>query len=125
MQKHVISRRPSALVLWPLLLFPVFAGGCLVAVDSEQRHSGNYVADTTFAQVKAGKSAGFVRATLGAPTKITAIEDGSELWDYIYTETHESSGAVFLVFGGHDVKESSHHAFVELKNGVVSNAWRG
>ncbi|MDB5175022.1 MAG: hypothetical protein JWN51_3795, partial [Phycisphaerales bacterium] len=32
---------------------------------------------------------------------------------------------VFLLFGGHDVKETSHHAFIELKNGVVTNAWRG
>ncbi|HWE93348.1 MAG TPA: outer membrane protein assembly factor BamE [Tepidisphaeraceae bacterium] len=125
MQTHTNPSRFSQSFLRAVLLLTPLTAGCLVTAQSEQRQSGNYVADSTFAQVKPGKTAGFVRATVGQPTKITSVEDGSEVWDYLYTERKESSGAVFLIFGGHDVKETGHHAFVELKNGIVTNAWRG
>lgn len=104
----------------------VGASGCLVASDTHQSRTGTYVADTTFNQIKPGKtSEGWVRATLGPPTSESKLDDGTRLWKYSYTERRESSGAVFLIFGGHDEKEQTHTAFVELKDGVVTNAWRG
>jgi hypothetical protein len=41
------------------------------------------------------------------------------------TEKKEGSGAIFLIFGGTSSKEKSGTAFVELKDGVVTNKWRG
>ena len=102
------------------------AGGCLVASDTHQSRTGTYVADTTFSQIKPGKTTeGWVRGTLGSPSSETKLDDGTKLWKYTYTERRESSGAVFLIFGGHDEKEQAHTAFVELKDGLVTNAWRG
>lgn len=99
--------------------------GCLVSSDTRQTRSGNYVADTTFNHITPGNTTeGFVRATLGPPTSVTPLEDGSQLWKYSYSERRESSGAVFLLFGGHDEKEQTHTAFVQLKHGVVTKAWR-
>ena len=104
----------------------VGAAGCLVSSDTHQSRSGTYVADTTFNQIKPGKTTeSWVRATLGPPTSETKLDDGTRLWKYSYTERRESSGAVFLIFGGHDEKEQTHTAFVELKDGLVTNAWRG
>lgn len=100
--------------------------GCLVSGSSHQSRSGNYVADTTFNQIKPGQTTeGWVRATLGPPTSKDTLADGTQIWKYTYTERRESSGAVFLIFGGHDEKETNGTAYVEIKNGVVTNAWRG
>lgn len=105
-----------------LLILP----GCLVSGNSRQTRSGNYVADSTFNQIKPGQTTeGWVRATLGPPTSKDSLADGTQIWKYTYTERRESSGAVFLIFGGHDEKETNGTAYVEIKNGVVTNAWRG
>ena len=115
--------------LRPLVLLAtlgVASVGCLVSSDTHQTRSGNYVADTTFAQIKPGQTTeSWVRATLGPPTSVTKLDNGTQLLKYAYTERRESSGAVFLIFGGHDEKEQTHTAFVELKDGLVTNAWRG
>ena len=104
----------------------VGTAGCLVSSDTHQSRSGTYVADTTFNQIKPGSTTEeWARATLGPPTSETKLDNGKKLWKYSYTERRESSGAVFLIFGGHDEKEQAHTAFVELKDGVVTNAWRG
>jgi outer membrane protein assembly factor BamE (lipoprotein component of BamABCDE complex) len=99
--------------------------GCLVSSDTSQTRSGNYVPDNTFDKIEPGKTTqAWVKAVLGEPSnKSTA--DGTEIWKWTYTERKESSGAIFLIFGGHDEKEQSHAAYVELKDGVVVNKWRG
>lgn len=103
----------------------MFAGGCLVTSNSSEHRSGSYVADSTFSQIQPGKTtAGWVDATLGKPTSISHLDDGTEIWKYSYTETHDSSGAVFLVFGGTSSTETNHTAFVEIKDGIVRKAWR-
>jgi outer membrane protein assembly factor BamE (lipoprotein component of BamABCDE complex) len=100
--------------------------GCLIAGSSSQQRTGNYVADTTFSQIEPGKTtAGWVLATLGEPDKKTKVDGDGEVWQWRYTEKRESSTAVFLIFGGSDKKETSGTAFVELKDGVVTNKWRG
>ena len=108
------------------LALSLISAGCLVTGNSRQTRSGNYVADSTFNQIQPGKTTeGWVRATLGPPTSKDRLSDGTEIWKYSYTERRESSGAVFLIFGGHDEKEINGTAYVEIKNGVVTNAWRG
>ena len=99
--------------------------GCLVTSESHQNRSGNYVSDATFNQIKPGQTTEqWVRATLGVPNSETAIEDDGKLLKWSYTERHESSGAVFLIFGGHHENETTHVAYVEIHHGVVTKAWR-
>lgn len=99
--------------------------GCLVTGSSKQVRSGNYVSDDAFKRIEPGKTtAGWVLATLGEPTSRQTIEDGSEVWKWTYSEHRQSSGAVFLIFGGSDEKEITGNAFVELRDGIVTNAWR-
>jgi outer membrane protein assembly factor BamE (lipoprotein component of BamABCDE complex) len=99
--------------------------GCLVTHNSTTTHSGTRVETDTFAQIKPGTTtSGWVSATLGAPTSI-AKNDSDEVWKYVYTEHTDSSGAIFLIFGGSDSTEKSEIAFIEIKNGIVINKWRG
>jgi hypothetical protein len=98
--------------------------GCLVTADSRQSRSGTAVPEATFTQIEPGKTtSAWVQATLGEPTSKSQV-DGSEIWSYRYTERTDSSGTVFLLFGGHSSSEKSHAAFVELKDGVVVKKWR-
>jgi len=118
--------RPRSLVLASLLtvFFPA-VGGCLVSSDTHQTHAGINVPESTFAQIQPGKTTvGWVQATLGEPTQKTTA-DGDIVWKYTYTERTDSSGALFLIFGGHSSTESTKNAFVEFKDGVVVNKWRG
>ena len=103
----------------------IFLTGCLVSGDHRETTSGTRVADSTFNQIKPNVTTeDWVRATLGPPTNDSALIDGGHVLKYVYTERQESSGAVFLIFGGHDEKHIDHTAFVELHHGVVTNAWR-
>ena len=109
-----------------LIVLCVALCGCLVSSSNRETISGNYVAPATFDQIESGKtSAAWVKATLGEPTSVTGANDGTEIWKYNYTERKEGSGAIFLIFGGHNVKEKSRTAFVELKDGIVTKKWRG
>lgn len=100
--------------------------GCLISSNTSEHRSGNYVADSTFNQIQPGKTTeGWVDATLGKPTSTSRLDDGTEIWKYSYTEHHDSSGAVFLIFGGSNSSETSHTAFVEIHHGIVRKAWRG
>ena len=100
--------------------------GCLVAGSASEKRTGKYVADTTFSQIEPGKTtAGWVLATLGEPDKKTPADNGVEVWQWCYSEVRENSTAVFLIFAGSNNKETTGTAFVELKDGVVTNKWRG
>ena len=104
----------------------VALSGCLVSGTASQKRTGKYVADSTFSQIEPGKTtAGWVLATLGEPDCKAVAGNGSEVWQWRYTEHRENNTAVFLIFAGSDEKETSGTAFVELKDGVVTNKWRG
>ncbi|HEX4795307.1 MAG TPA: outer membrane protein assembly factor BamE [Humisphaera sp.] len=123
MRRISISR---ALISISLMGSLVFLTGCLVSASSDQRRSGNYVSDETLKQIEPGMTTvGWIRATLGEPTKVDKLEDGTELWKYSYTEHKNSSGAVFLLFAGSDKQEKNGTVFVQTKNGVVTKTWRG
>ena len=100
--------------------------GCLVAHSSNQHVTGNYVPPSTFDRIEPGKtSAAWVKATLGEPSSKETAGNNTEVWKYSYTEQKESSGAIFLIFGGSDKKEQQRVAYVEIKDGVVTHKWRG
>src|SRR4051794_17431800 len=79
--------------------------GCLVTGSNKESGSGTKVSDATFNQIKVNETnEDWVRATLGPPTSDTTMQSGGHILKYTYTEKKESSGAVFLIFGGHDEK---------------------
>jgi outer membrane protein assembly factor BamE (lipoprotein component of BamABCDE complex) len=108
-----------------LLLSALLLTGCLVTHNSSTTHNGTQVTSETFDQIKPGATtAGWVLATLGQPTSKTST-GSDEIWKYVYTEHTDSSGAIFLIFGGSDSSDKSETAFVEIKDGIVTNKWRG
>jgi outer membrane protein assembly factor BamE (lipoprotein component of BamABCDE complex) len=99
--------------------------GCLVTSSSQTTHNGTRVAPDTFAQIKPrSTTAGWVQATLGQPTSMTTVEN-DQVWKYVYSEHTDSSGAIFLIFGGSSSSDKSETSFIEFKDGVVINKWRG
>jgi outer membrane protein assembly factor BamE (lipoprotein component of BamABCDE complex) len=100
--------------------------GCLVTENSNTTHTGTRVSQDAFNQIKPGSTTtGWVTATLGQPTSKTKTDNSDEVWKYVYTEHTDSSGAIFLIFGGSNSTEKSEIAFLEFKDGVVINKWRG
>jgi outer membrane protein assembly factor BamE (lipoprotein component of BamABCDE complex) len=118
-----LNRTFLAANLW--LSACVLSCGCLISGERRQIESGTKVSEATFSRIKPNQTTeDWVRATLGTPTTDTALRDGGRVLKWTYTERQESSGAVFLIFGGHDEKRITHTAYVELHDGVVTNAWR-
>lgn len=121
-----LLRRSAVVVLVGFLC--VLSTGCLVMSTNKETREGKFVADSTFDQITPGTtSAAWVKATLGDPSECTRLDgqEDTEVWKYNYIERKEGSGAIFLIFGGTSTKERSGTAYIELKNGVVTNKWRG
>jgi hypothetical protein len=99
--------------------------GCLVTSRSKVYKTGVDVPDGTFEKIEPGTTtAAWVRATLGEPTSQAHDDHGGQVWTYAYTEHVDSSGYVFLIFGGSNVTETTRKAFVEFTGGVVVRKWR-
>ena len=119
----IANRLMGTAALAALML--VLGTGCLVSSSKRQTQSGNYVPEATFDQIEPGNTtSAWVRATLGEPSDRTRVDDAVEVWKWTYNQKKESSGAIFLIFGGSETKESTGHAFVEFKDGVVTRKWR-
>jgi hypothetical protein len=100
-------------------------GGCLVHSESRSSISGHYVSSAAFSEIKPGHTTGeWVRATLGEPPSRSRLQDGAEIWKWSYTETRDGEGRIFLLFSGTDHTTTESSAFVEVKDGVVTNKWR-
>jgi len=113
----------AILMLALLLILPL--AGCLVSHTANEKITGNYVPTDTFDRIEPGKTtATWVKATLGEPSSKDCSGTGTEVWKYSYTEEKESSGAIFLIFGGSYKKEQKRVAYVEIKDGTVTNKWR-
>jgi outer membrane protein assembly factor BamE (lipoprotein component of BamABCDE complex) len=123
---HVNASYRITLVLLAvvMILSLLLNAGCLVSSSSNSRISGNYVPQDTFDRIEPGKTtAAWVKATLGEPSSKDAADD-TEVWKYDYSEERDSSGAIFLLFAGSDKKEHKHVAYVEIKDGIVTQKWR-
>lgn len=108
-----------------LVLAMLFVPGCLVTSDSTTTRTGTKVAPGTYSQIEIGSTTvGWVHNTLGDPTSKTN-DKGDEVWKYTYTEHTDSSGAVFLVFGGRSENDVVNTVFIEFRDGIVVNKWRG
>jgi outer membrane protein assembly factor BamE (lipoprotein component of BamABCDE complex) len=122
----------EALMIRNVLMCVVLAGlliagaGCLVGVSSNDSRTGNYVAQNTINQIQPNQTTrGWVAGIIGEPTSKVKVDEATEVWKYSYNEKHESSGAVFLIFGGSNVKETSHALFIEFHGDLVSRFWQG
>lgn len=97
--------------------------GCIHG-SSYSSLDGNYVGAGTFERIKIGETTeAWVAAALGNPTRKTDIEGGS-LWAYEYERTERSRGSVLLVIGGSSSEKSAGGTYIEIKDGVVTDAWR-
>jgi outer membrane protein assembly factor BamE (lipoprotein component of BamABCDE complex) len=109
-----------------LIALMIAAPGCLVGGRSDVRREGTFVAASTLDQIEPGKtSKSWVKAVVGEPTHRVKIGPNHEVWKYAYTETKNSSGYVFLVFGTSNKKVTDSNVFVEFEGDVVSKTWRG
>jgi len=121
-----ISRKGKSMIRLALLLTCLTLTGCLVSSASNEKTQGKYVPENNFSMIEPGKTtAGWVQATLGDPSSKTPdLSSQSEIWKYNYTQVKESSGAIFLIFGGSNRKEINGTAFIEMKDGIVNKKWR-
>lgn len=100
-------------------------GGCLITSHDHTDYSGRRVDSSTFSQIEPGKTTkSWVEAALGLPSSTNKLDDGSELMKWEYTERKTSGGSVFLIFSGRSTDETRHAAYVQVRDGVVSKAWR-
>src|SRR5271170_7192957 len=117
-----ISKRLGHLTL--LLSISWLLSGCLVATSSQTTHSGDYVSDATWSKLEKGRtSQEWVLTVIGQPTSKSTVGSGKEIWKFSYTTRTENNGAVFLIFAGSSKEENSSNAYIEFKNGIVTDWW--
>jgi len=111
----------AALSLAALTVLPL--SGCIHG-KSYSSLSGDYIGSGTYNRIKIGKTTeAWVLAALGEPTRRSNL-DGGQLWAYEYERTERSKGSVLLIIGGSSSEESSGGTYIEIKDGIVADAWR-
>lgn len=99
--------------------------GCLINSSSNEVFTGTQISNATFSQVEPGVTTRqWVMGTFGEPTTRTTLEDGSEIWKWMYSKVKSSSGSLLFVFGGSSTTSSGGSAYVQMKDGLVTKAWR-
>lgn len=110
-------------IITTALLTCTALGGCIHG-SSYSSLDGDYVGKGTYERIKVGQTTeAWVAAALGQPTRKTPIE-GGELWAYEYSRTERSKGTVLLVIGGSSSEKSAGGTYIEIKDGIVTDAWR-
>ena len=116
---------PNKFLAIAFLCSSILLTGCLITGDNHESTTGTKVSDATFGQIQPNSTTeDWIRTTLGQPTSDSALRDGGRILKYTYSERRETSGAVFLIFGGHNEKHVDHTAYIEIHNGLVTKAWR-
>lgn len=108
------------------------AAGVLVACSlvgciggSSTKTSGTFVGAETMERIEPGETtADRVRAMLGQPSRVNSTDDGSQIWVYQWKRTAKGGGMVFPIAFGNSSTETSGRAYVEVREGVVVDAWR-
>jgi len=119
------SMRRIVVSLAGLTACAVLLPGCLINSRTAERSSGTYISENTLGQIEPGvTSKAWVLGALGEPTKKTTLEDGSELWKWEYSRTRESHGGVLFLINRSSSTESGGAAYVEMRGGVVTKAWK-
>ncbi len=100
-------------------------GGCLIGSSNTEASTGKEVSQATFNKIEPGVTTKkWVEATLGEPTSSSTLDDGTEVWKWSYANVKSSRGTVLFLFGGSSTKTTSGSAYVEMKDGLVTRAWR-
>ena len=99
--------------------------GCLVHSSKHQSYTGAYVAPADARQVVVGRSTmEQVEERLGTPSSTVTHDDGSETWNWDWTERKNKSGSVFLIASGHKDETTEQSLHVRFENGVATRKWR-
>ena len=97
--------------------------GCIGG--SSTKTSGTFVGAETMERIEPGETtADRVRAMLGQPSRVNSTDDGSQSWGYQWKRTAKGGGMVFPIAFGNSSTETSGRAYVEVREGVVVDAWR-
>ncbi len=103
----------------------VLLSGCLISGSSHETMSGQFVGQSTFAEIEPGRTTDkWVLGALGEPSSKSCLDDGSSLWKWVYKRDRSSNSSVFLVFGGSSRRETEGATFVQFRDGVVTKAWQ-
>ncbi|MEX0875969.1 MAG: hypothetical protein WD114_00795 [Phycisphaerales bacterium] len=127
-QSRLARRKPAtihALAITALLALPLAIPGCLISSNKSTRIDGAYVHPGTVTQIRLHQTtAAETEEIMGAPSFKNTHDDGAETWTWNWTESKDSSGSLFLVFGGSSEKTVTESVHVQFKNGVVVKKWR-
>lgn len=92
------------------------------------KYEGTNISDELLERVNAGKTTGeWVEAVFGEPSKKTPLSDGTEIWRWTYKPVAQEVSVVSL-FGGGSEKEpklASRTVYVQLRDGIVVDKWKG
>ncbi len=118
-------QRSAILGLLAAGLLATSMGGCLIGSNERESFTGKEVSAATFNRIEPGvTTADWVQGTLGEPTSKSTLADGTEILKWSYSKTKASTGTVLFIFGGSSSKTTAGSAYVEIKNGIVTRAWR-
>lgn len=92
------------------------------------RYEGTNISDELLERVNVNKTTGeWVEAVFGPPSAKTPLSDGTEIWRWTYKPIAQEVSVVSL-FGGGSEKEpklATRTVFVQLRDGVVIDKWKG
>ncbi len=114
------------LLLPATLAMTLALGGC-ISSGSISEFDGPNIGDRTLAEVEPGVTTeSWILAVLGEPTDraIVAGDGGEiEIWKWVRRKLTTTRGSAFVV-SSRSRSEEVRTVYVELKDGVVSRAWR-
>lgn len=117
-----MPRRTTAALLaaGTLLALP----GCLVTSSNSAAYSGNRVEPNADRAVTLHETTpAETVAMLGEPTT-RVTENDEEVLTWRWTARRESSGSVFLIFGGSSETTHDHALSIAFREGVAVRKWR-
>lgn len=92
------------------------------------KYEGTYISDELVDRIKVDKTTeDWILAVLGEPTAKADLRDGTVIWRWTYRPTVQES-AIVEVFGSKDDKDpklATSTTFVQFRNGIVIDKWKG
>ena len=99
--------------------------GCLVTSNNSSSYSGNRVEPGDERLVTLHKTTPDQAAEiLGEPTTRSMNDKGEEVLTWTWTKRSQSSGSVFLIFGGSSGTTDEHSRHLAFRDGVAVRKWR-
>jgi len=115
-------RRISAVIV--IAGFVAAASGCLIVRGSSVDEAGTKISSPTLSQIQTGETTeAWLVATVGEPTRRSAVNEHISILRYDHTVTMQKGGAVFLLFAGGDQTEQTTSTIFEVTDGVVTRYW--